>query len=137
MNAARLIDRVDRVRPMGPGRWLARCPAHEDRSPSLSIRELDDGRLLIHDFGGCATSDVLASLGLDLQDLYPERLGHHLPPSHSRIPARDLLVLINEEALTVGFIAAEFLEQRVIDKASWERLAQAVARIGTAAAHAR
>ncbi|MDE2264100.1 MAG: hypothetical protein KGL45_16380 [Gammaproteobacteria bacterium] len=61
--AATVLDRLDGVRQSGPGRWLARCPAHEDRSPSLSIRELDDGRVLLHDFGGCDTQAVLDALG--------------------------------------------------------------------------
>jgi hypothetical protein len=42
------------------------CPAHDDRSPSLSVRELN-GRTLVHDFGGCEQArviDALADLGL-------------------------------------------------------------------------
>lgn len=74
MSAATLIDRLSAVRQTAPGKWLARCPAHEDRSPSLSIRELEDGRVLLHDFGGCDTGAVLASLGLEMGALFPERL---------------------------------------------------------------
>jgi hypothetical protein len=37
----------------GPGKWLAHCPAHSDSSPSLSIREGMDGRVLLHCFAGC------------------------------------------------------------------------------------
>ncbi len=54
------------------GRWhgsygTARCPAHEDRSPSLSLRDGDDGRLLVHCFAGCAGREVLTALrGLGL-----------------------------------------------------------------------
>lgn len=58
--AARVLDRLDGVRPTGTGRWIAKCPAHPDRSPSLSIRETDDGRVLLHDHGGCDTENVLA-----------------------------------------------------------------------------
>ena len=36
--AARLLDRLTGVKQTAPGRWIAKCPAHEDRSPSLSIR---------------------------------------------------------------------------------------------------
>ena len=41
MTAATILDRLDGVRPTGDGRWIARCPAHDDRSPSLSIREAE------------------------------------------------------------------------------------------------
>lgn len=66
-----LLARLDRVRQTGADRWIARCPAHDDRSPSLSVRALPDGRVLLHDFAGCDVGDVLAALGLSLADLYP------------------------------------------------------------------
>jgi hypothetical protein len=52
----------------GDGIWA--CPAHEDRSPSLSVREGDDGRVLVHCFAGCATHDVIAAVGLRWTDLF-------------------------------------------------------------------
>ena len=42
-------------------RWIARCPAHEDRSPSLSISERD-GRILAHCFAGCPQAAVICAL---------------------------------------------------------------------------
>ena len=131
-----LIDRLEGVRETGPSRWIARCPSHDDRSPSLSIRELDDGRILLHDFGGCHVSDVLSALGMEMTDLFPERLSHHLPPTHSRIPASDLLKIIADEALTVGVIAGLILDDRDIDEDEWSRLSLAVRRIGEARSHA-
>jgi DNA primase len=76
MNAEDLISRLDKVKPSRskPRHWIARCPAHEDKSPSLAIREMDDGRILLKCFCGCPTSDVLAALGLEFSDLYPEPL---------------------------------------------------------------
>jgi DNA primase len=47
MSAEALLAHLDKVRRTGAGRWIARCPAHDDKSPSLAIRELDDGRTLI------------------------------------------------------------------------------------------
>jgi hypothetical protein len=133
-----LLDRLGGVKQAAPGRWNARCPAHEDRSPSLSVRELDDGRILIHDFGGCSTADVLAALGLAMADLFPKRLpGHSYAPSHSRIPARDLLEIISEETSVVALVAADFLARRTIAEADWTRLATAASRIHRARDHAR
>ena len=42
----------------GRGRWLAKCPAHDNRKASLAIRQLDDGRILLHDFAGCHVEHV-------------------------------------------------------------------------------
>ena len=49
------------------GRWSGRsgscpCPAHDDRSPSLSVSETRDGRVLVHCFAGCSQADVIAAL---------------------------------------------------------------------------
>jgi len=52
MSATPVLDRLDKVKQTGPDRWIACCPAHDDKSPSLAVRELDDGRILLHDFGG-------------------------------------------------------------------------------------
>ena len=55
------------------GQYLFRCPVHDDRRPSLGVRELDDGRLLVRCYAGCAIEDILAALDLEFTDLYPER----------------------------------------------------------------
>jgi P4 family phage/plasmid primase-like protien len=52
--------------------WVAKCPAHEDRKPSLSIREGRDGRVLLKCFAGCGLDDVLGAAGLTKQDLFSE-----------------------------------------------------------------
>jgi hypothetical protein len=57
-------------RRTSPGKWQARCPAHADRSPSLSIRDGRDGRVLVHCFAGCAHTTILAALRLSCRDLY-------------------------------------------------------------------
>ncbi len=57
------------------GQFSARCPAHEDSSPSLSIKEGSDGRALVLCRAGCATEAVLATLGLTFADLYEQRDG--------------------------------------------------------------
>lgn len=52
--------------------WRAKCPAHEDHEPSLSISEGADGRALLKCFGGCSTENVLVALGLTPCDLSPD-----------------------------------------------------------------
>src|SRR5262245_61182843 len=51
---------------------MARCPAHEDRNPSLSIGVGDDGRVLLHCWAGCTVQAILGALGLELRDLFPD-----------------------------------------------------------------
>jgi hypothetical protein len=70
----------------GPGQWLARCPAHKDRTPSLSIREGDIGPL-VHCFAGCSQRDVIEALArLGLWD-WREPSGR--PPTMRPVTRRD------------------------------------------------
>jgi DNA primase len=51
----------------------AHCPAHQDKTPSLSIRETSDGTVLIKCFAGCDARAITAALGLTLRDLFPNK----------------------------------------------------------------
>ena len=70
MTARELLSRLEAVRPVKGG-WQARCPAHPDKSPSLSITE-SDGRVLLKCFAGCETSAIVAAMGLEMSDLFTE-----------------------------------------------------------------
>jgi hypothetical protein len=65
-----ILSRLSHVRGSGPG-YVARCPAHEDRSPSLSLRDTGD-RVLLHCHAGCSTEEILDAIGLDWSDLFRE-----------------------------------------------------------------
>lgn len=58
------------ARPTGTGKWQALCPAHNDRAPSLSIRDVQNGRVLVHCFAVCSVDAILSALGLSRHDLY-------------------------------------------------------------------
>ena len=66
----RLLERLPDAKRCGEG-WLARCPAHDDQHPSLSIDEGADGRALIHCHAGCTPEKIVAAAGLTLADLMP------------------------------------------------------------------
>lgn len=68
-----LLGRLAHVRKTSRAQWVARCPSHDDRGPSLSIAETADGRVLVHCFSGCSALAVLEALNLDFADLAPER----------------------------------------------------------------
>ena len=69
MTAPELLLRLDAVRSRGIGKWSARCPAHQDKNPSLSIGEESD-RILLHCFALCEKRDIVAALGLTMADLF-------------------------------------------------------------------
>lgn len=126
-----LLARLDSVRRTGPDRWLAKCPAHDDKNPSLAIRELGDGRILIHDFAGCAVHDVLAAVGLTFEALFPERLGE-FRPERRPFPAADVLRAIGFETLLVATAASNVANGITLSARDQERLALAAGRIAAA-----
>ena len=70
---ARVLERLEKVRKAGRG-YTARCPAHADRNSSLSIGEGANEAVLLHCFAGCEPASILGAIGLQLGDLFPERL---------------------------------------------------------------
>ena len=72
----RILKRLEGVR-RHDGYHTARCPAHEDQRPSLSVSEGEDGRALLRCHRGCHVGEIVAELGLGMGDLFPgsERSG--------------------------------------------------------------
>jgi hypothetical protein len=77
-----LLSRLEGVRKSGNGH-IARCPAHPDRSASLSVCEGRDGRALVKCFAGCEVLAVVQALGLGVADLFPQRIADASPESRS------------------------------------------------------
>jgi len=131
MTAEALVSRLDRVKRTGADRWVARCPAHNDRGPSLAIRELDDGRVLVHCFAGCGAHGVVSAAGLSLSDLFPPRpLDSHAAKRERRLfPALDILRCIAQEALILAVAAIRIAGGHPIPDDERKRLLVAAERI--------
>jgi len=131
----RLLDRLEGVKQVGHNRWMAKCSAHDDRSPSLSIRETDEGILRIKCFAECGGADVMGAVGLGLSDLYPEPLKHHSAPGKPNHwhASREALRILHPEVLLVA-IAAENLASGIdLTDDDRDRLILAAQRIRRAA----
>jgi 5S rRNA maturation endonuclease (ribonuclease M5) len=66
-----------KVRYLGQARAQAQCPSHSDRTPSLSVTEQADGKILLLCHAGCETEDVLAAIGLEWRDLFADNGNGH------------------------------------------------------------
>lgn len=67
-----LLSRLSHVKKTGNNRWMACCPAHDDKTPSLALQALPSGQILLRCFSGCEAIDVVQGVGLSLADLFPE-----------------------------------------------------------------
>lgn len=55
--------------------FMARCPSHKDKEPSLSIKEAPDRRVLLKCHAGCSVDSILGAIGLERKDLFSHN-GH-------------------------------------------------------------
>jgi hypothetical protein len=128
MNPRDILSRLDKVRGRGES-WTAKCPAHDDKSPSLAIRFKSDGRVLMHCFGGCSVHEVLGAIGLDMNDLFedgPVQRGDQVKPAFY---ATDLLRIISVESLIVVLSATDVANGKPLSPHDLDRLKLAAERI--------
>lgn len=104
-DTAEFISRLVGAKQTAPGRWLARCPAHDDKSPSLSVREADDGRTLLTCFAGCDAGAVAGAVGLTMRDLFPQGSAVAAHGVRTPVPVSDVLEVVEWDVLTVAVIA--------------------------------
>jgi len=65
-----VLGKLEKVSRSGT-EWKACCPAHEDSSPSLTIRQ-KDGAIVLKCHAGCKQLDILHALELEWKDLFPQ-----------------------------------------------------------------
>lgn len=85
MRIEALLSQLNGVWPRG-SRYAALCPAHADRSPSLSIAEGERG-LLVKCWAGCSVQEICEAIGLQLKDLFYDALDAN--PRRRRAAAQD------------------------------------------------
>ncbi len=131
MNIDNLLSRLNKVKKTGNGRWLACCPAHQDKHPSMNIKESPDGTILIICRAGCANHDILQAIGLEFSDLFPEKLADHIRPQKRPFPAADVLQALSTETLIVHITADRMSKGEILDSSELARLKLASQRIMT------
>ena len=125
-----ILNKLERIHPSGHNHWTARCPAHKDKNPSLSVSDAGDGRILLHCFAGCSPEAILTSLGLTFADVMPERLpDHKYGPIRRPFPAADVLECLQTEALIVQLCAYDMAHGKELPEFVQKRLEIAYDRI--------
>jgi hypothetical protein len=125
-----LLSRLSKVKGRN-GSWTACCPAHDDKSPSLAIRE-EGGKVLLHCFGGCEVSAIVGAVGMDMTELFPPSEPKYQPQPKVRFFATDLLKVIALEAAIVSVAAYDMAKGKTLPKGDLDRLQLAYERINAA-----
>ena len=66
-----ILERLENTKQW-KGQWIASCPAHKDKEPSLRLKETKDGRVLLKCWAGCHARAITNAIGLDMRALYPQ-----------------------------------------------------------------
>jgi len=105
MRIDEFLSHLKKVKRQGKG-YMACCPAHDDRNPSLSVSEGDDGRILLKCFADCDIEAVVASIGLNMSDLFPDK---EEPLKSSRMSSAKSVEPRSSEKIvaTYGYVDAE------------------------------
>ena len=126
MLAEKILTCLDGVKSTGKDRWLARCPSHDDKTPSLAIREVDD-RVLLHCFAGCSLHEIVSAVGLTEADLFPDKPSSHRPISRP-FPAADILSCLTLESTFLALCAEAMLRGEKLQECDRNRLQLSAAR---------
>jgi hypothetical protein len=128
-----IISRLQKVKRSGDNKYMACCPAHADRTASLTIREEADGRILINCFAGCDTYSILRAIGLDWEDVFPEKaIGHNVKKLDQVIYSTDALKIIKHECRIVMLCAFDMSKGKVLTNEENQRLIKAYQLINKA-----
>lgn len=129
MSAETFLSRLQKVRKTGRDSWVACCPYHEDRRPSMTVRETDDGRVLVHCFAGCLVEAILGAVGLGFDALFPPKPQERAAPLRRPFPAADVLEALSHEARIVSVAAATIARRGALSRADRDRVLKAQERL--------
>ena len=124
------VSRLDKVKRTGPNRYIARCPAHDDKSPSLTISVGNNGSVLVNCFGGCGAIDVINAMGLDWSDLLPDNQDE-VKPKKNVIYATEGLLLIQNEMRMSMLVMSKILSRKELIAEDYMTIRNALTRINT------
>ena len=121
------MNHFDGVRETGSGQYSCRCPAHEDKSNSLGIKQGDGDRILLNCFAGCDVKSILDSVGLDWKDILPDNQLYQAE-KHSFNPFA-VLKMIRDEVLIIGLASADIRKGKALNDEDHMRLMKAVGNV--------
>jgi len=131
-----ILSKLQKVRNRGGGKWMACCPVHQEKTPSLSIKD-DNGHILIHCFGcGASGVDICGAIGEDVSELFqPSDYSNYDSKEYERaskyrayFPADQVLEALQTETLVVLMITEDVLKNGITEPVR-ERLLQSINRI--------
>ena len=132
----KILDRLQKVKQTRPNQWVACCPAHDDKSPSLAIKQCDNGKILIKCWAGCGIDDIVGAIGLELSDLFPADPGYS-KQERSYFNAETILKALHKEAIIMRCLASDIKHGIQLGKDEIKRAEIAENRIHEACSYSK
>jgi len=132
MSAELILDRLEGVKCTGESRWLANCPAHNDRHPSLSIKETSEGVVLLKCWSGCTAHEIASAAGISLSELFPSSSVMHRKGERRPFPTADVFRALADEMLFIAMSSCDLIKGKALTETDHQRLLLAVGRVRAA-----
>ena len=109
-----LLNQLHKVQSRGRDYYVACCPAHADKNPSLAVK-LDGEKILIKCWSGCDAQSILNAVGLDFEDVFPDREIYRQSGSERpTLSSSDALRIVKNEARIIWMMANDIKNKKEI-----------------------
>ena len=134
MNIEQFLSALEKVKSTGHNKWMACCPVHSDKTPSLAIRLAEGERILFHCFGCQANGiEICNAMGINPEEMFPPR-DKNWKRERVPFPADQILVALANEATILELAANDMAHGVKVDE---QRVALARDRITTAVSYGK
>lgn len=126
------VNKLQKVQSRGRDSWVACCPAHDDKNPSLKI-DLKNDKILIKCWSGCDTESILGAVGMDFDDIFPDKpIYQRSSGKQPTLSSADALRIVKNEARIIWMMANDIRRNKTINDADHARFLLAMNRVDEA-----
>ncbi len=126
------LNRLHKVKSSGRDSWMACCPAHEDKNPSMKI-DIKNDKILIKCWTGCSVEDILGAVGMDFSDILPDKpLYHRSSGTTPMLSSADALRIVKYEAAIIMMYGQDLNAGKTVSEDDRQRFVLAVERVSDA-----
>lgn len=127
-----LLNKLQKVKSSGRESWMACCPAHDDKNPSMKI-DIKNDKILIKCWSGCSVEDILGAVGMEFSDIMPDKpLYHRSSGTAPMLSSADALRIVKYEAAIIMMYGQDLRAGKTPNDEDHSRFVEAVQRVGNA-----
>ena len=123
------VNKLQKVQSRGRDSWMGCCPAHDDKNPSLKV-DLKGEKILIKCWSGCSTEDILGAVGMDFDDIFPDRpIYQRSSGKQPTLSSADALRIVKYEAMIIWMYGQDLRNKKTPTDEDHQRFTTAITRV--------